>query len=584
MKHFLIITFSLFFLNYQVLFSQQLQVYSKGNYFGIQNEKGKKITDAIFVGYHASSDGHLMVISDQKIQLTNSKGKISYKFNLRNNKIKNLQSITFKFPDEYLIYIIDKKRFISELFEEVEIQKKYSDDKNQDNFIFSVKKDGKWGAIDANSHWMIRPQFENMITSGYTPFWYGAQVDDKYGFIDVNGQWIHEPIFDEIDYEHSDVSYVIIDEKIGYVNFLGQSIMDSTYDVLNDISKDYLQYKSSKKRGIIDWEGNELFAFYDDLNYISNDYLQFKSNEKRGIIDWEGNELFASEAYWNIEYIDEASLFKVQHRNGKWGLMDTNGNVVLSLMFDNITMLYPHVFVLVENGISRLINVKKSDYTIENVQRVEKITWQLPSLSLCHIQQSKKFGIINKDGTWIIPAHYDEKIKIDHPFLVGMRGGMWEVFDTLGTKVFSTSMPGISSLTALSSEYYSFRINNKAGILDKNNNIVINPTYDFIATPVNEYCKVKVGKFYGLIYANGTIAIPAKYEDVWVGKSGTCAVKIGDNWYILDKQYQPITKQSYSNLSTNSNLPRSPDEEMIVRIGSSPFYLDEQLRLRFLKF
>ncbi|EAH9640326.1 WG repeat-containing protein, partial [Campylobacter coli] len=61
-----------------------------------------------------------------------------------------------------------------------------------------VKLNGKYGFIDKNGEFVIKPNFDDA--------WYFREglakvgLNGKYGFIDKSGKIVIEPIFDDIDY------------------------------------------------------------------------------------------------------------------------------------------------------------------------------------------------------------------------------------------------------------------------------------------------------------------------------------------------------------------------------------------------
>ncbi|ECR3642583.1 WG repeat-containing protein, partial [Campylobacter coli] len=64
--------------------------------------------------------------------------------------------------------------------------------------LAGVKLNGKWGFIDKNGEFAIKPNFDDA--------WYFREglakvgLNGKYGLIDKSGKIVIEPIFDDIDY------------------------------------------------------------------------------------------------------------------------------------------------------------------------------------------------------------------------------------------------------------------------------------------------------------------------------------------------------------------------------------------------
>ena len=68
-------------------------------------------------------------------------------------------------------------------------------------FYYSVKRDGKWGACDANGREIIPPRYDDVCRHGEgtstSPFYYTVERDGKEGACDANGREIIPPVYDD---------------------------------------------------------------------------------------------------------------------------------------------------------------------------------------------------------------------------------------------------------------------------------------------------------------------------------------------------------------------------------------------------
>lgn len=166
--------------------------------------------------------------------------------------------------------------------------------KNGENII--IMKDGKYGEISINGDKVIEPQYEDLKEAKT-----GILVvckDGKYGIIDIQNQIKTELKYSKIDYDEKADIYIA--EKTDFSN----DIIDETFTVkvsgiLTDINdeKGYLKIK----------QGDEY------------KYYNFKFEEKTDKDINPNNTLFLSK------------------KDGKYGFVDKNGNVVVDYIYDDAT-------------------------------------------------------------------------------------------------------------------------------------------------------------------------------------------------------------------------------------------------------
>jgi hypothetical protein len=87
------------------------------------------------------------------------------------------------------------------------------------------------------------------------------------------------------------------------------------------------------------------------------------------------------------------------------------------------------------------------------------------------------------------------------------------------------------------------KINQKYGIIDDLNSIVIPSIYDKIYTVYEGYFAVKLNKKYGIIDVNNTIIVDFKYDLIDKFKNGISRVRLNDKYGIID-----ITGKELSNI------------------------------------
>lgn len=80
--------------------------------------------------------------------------------------------------------------------------------------------DGKWGFVDNNKTWVIKPKFEaaRSFSEGFAP----AAKKGKWGFINTAGKWTAKPKFDGVGEFSESLAAAQLGNSWGYINPLGE--------------------------------------------------------------------------------------------------------------------------------------------------------------------------------------------------------------------------------------------------------------------------------------------------------------------------------------------------------------------------
>lgn len=198
-------------------------------------------------------------------------------------------------------------------------------------------------------------------------------------------------------------------------------------------------------------------------------------------------------------HVLEEGGIKPSQKNGRWGIEDGNGNIIIPFEYDEIKF------------------AKKGNF---------------------NIKKKGKWGIADKTGVVIIPCEYDEEFVFDESMYV-KKSGRWGIIDDKNKVIIPFEYDEI--LTYYGSSMPA-RKGNKWGLI-YDNKVVIPCEYDeefrFAETmPVN-----KGGKW-GAIDKNNRIVIPYEYEEIKLHTSNkeVLFAKKNGKWGLINKKNQAITK------------------------------------------
>jgi hypothetical protein len=177
----------------------------------------------------------------------------------------------------------------------------------------NVKLAGKWGRIGLDGHWLIEPKFDYLSTDQGVVV---ASVDGKRGFMRPDGSWLIEPEFDSAARRRdADTAFVAKAGATGVLKLSDRSwIIPPRLGVMCDIN--------GINGGIV-WQRNGERAL---LSPAGESWIDIGA-ERIGLQLGDGLLTFL--------------------KNGRWGLIDTAGQVILDPQFEE-----PAYFVSTLRGIA----------------------------------------------------------------------------------------------------------------------------------------------------------------------------------------------------------------------------------------
>ena len=369
--------------------------------------------------------------------------------------------------------------------------------------------------------------------------------NQKYGVIDTKGNIIVEAKYDKVaipnpskpvficyyDYNSQEDSYStkVYNEKneeifSQYEQVLPLMFQDSTAKV--PYEKSVLKYKENGKYGIMDFEGKKItkaqYTSIESLLYKEG-YLIVGENDKYGIINGKGKRIVKSQ-YDTITadgYYKEDSKYKyagfivsAKTETGyQYGYINFKGKMILEAEYnevDRVTEISDDenaYLVAFKNGQAGLLKNKK--YILQH--QYEDIEYNKNN-KLFTVQKASRQGIVNLEGKQIIETEYDN-IFISQDLIIAEKDGESYTFDINGNKQDSEVN---NELIKTENENYFISIedNEKYGVLNKNNEKIIDNNYQYIEYVFGDlFIATKNGKS-GVIDATGNTKINLEYDVV----------------------------------------------------------------------
>lgn len=355
----------------------EILIKEEGKY-GVINNKGVTLIEAEYDVIEG--DGYYKEDTKYKDSgyIVGNKTTDGYRYGYVNNKFEKTLEVEYNEiyrltveDDEKNVYLMakkngqigviyNKKNIINCEFQNIEY--------DSENKIFLVQKNTKYGVYDINGTNIVPVEYDYVSFEGNYIY---AELGETAKYFDEFGKEIEEIEFMSI-HPTGNVSYdITIDEDGNYGIIDGKQniLVQNTYSYIDYAFDNYFIALRDGKLGIIDSNDNVLVEFkYDVLQCIDetnviqgkisatntvdiyskqiqkvatienavinveNDYIEVYSEKSTKYFDFEGNEKT------NTQVLKENELFAIEE-NGKWGMTDKYGNIVVECIYDKVTEL-----------------------------------------------------------------------------------------------------------------------------------------------------------------------------------------------------------------------------------------------------
>ena len=295
---------------------------------------------------------------------------INYKTNIETkSEFQDIKRIVdYEDKDKfYLIYEKDNKYGVIEDGNTI-LNNEY-DNIEYDNLnqLFIVKKDGKYGIVKLNGETLISCLYDEMDIEGIYIY---ALKNEEQTIFNTSGEKIEDQKYKSVyNVENTNYKITINDEnKYGVLDENNNSIISNNYFYIGYLGNNYFVVSGQNgKNGIIDNKGNVILdTKYDtiekiedtnlidaveintntitlfnnemkELNKMSNanifvekNYIRIYSNKEQKYFNSNGEEKS------NKEILSQNKIFS-DVKDGKWGFVDSNGNVIVDYIYDDVT-------------------------------------------------------------------------------------------------------------------------------------------------------------------------------------------------------------------------------------------------------
>lgn len=319
-------------------YSEEKKYELDGYIVGINNEQGK-----MQYGYISNKREQILNVEFDKIYRMNDikddeniyllAEKDGKRQLYKNNKIlldNNYQSINYSEDSKLLILQKDNKYGVTDLNGKQILSVDYEQIRIPGNYIIAVK-DGKQIIFDLAGTQKDNLAYTNILKTENENYSVTVDKNDKYGVINKEGDILIENKYNYIQYLY-DNYFIVGGEtgKSGIINEKGEEILPIKYEVIQKLDKNdivqamignVLELYSKDMKNIVSMENGKLEINDEYIKVYSSNQTIYVSNDGTLKTNFEifDNNIFASE------------------REGKWGFVDKDNNVVVDYQYDKVT-------------------------------------------------------------------------------------------------------------------------------------------------------------------------------------------------------------------------------------------------------
>lgn len=420
-----------------------------------------------------------------------------------------------------------------------------------EDYEWAVLKDGKWGLIDNRTGSWITPCTWEAVSC----FQYGlAKVKwaGRWGFINRVGTVVTYCQWDELEPFTSEgtVARAKRDGKVNYIRpggavlFEDSSIfkdlqfdaVDTFYDP-NLLDWDYgevcrggyagagWEYGVLKdgKWGLIHWRERRWVTpcQWEAVSYFKNGLARVKRDGKWGFIDTEGNLVVPCQ--WDeIEVPDYCrywSYFQFRaKRDGKYGYLDRNGREILTCEWDAVGRYDTEWMTVKQDGMWYVRNAEGKLFTPG-----EKENLFVFHEGLALIQDDTAYGLIDREGREVISCEWDAVGRLPED----VNGLPWKKDDKISSW---------TSLREYPTKLVKVRKNGKWGIYDLNGKECYSCNLDKIWRFQDGMAKICEDGKWGLMDEQGHMITPCQWEYIDYFRGETAAVRQNKHWGTIDRK------------------------------------------------
>ncbi len=345
-----------------------------GYRYGYINYKLEKVLD---VEYNSitrlldteSTDVFLIAVKNGKYGLLkNNKVLIDYAY----------QGIEYDSTNNIFLLQRNSKYGVADINAKEIIPINYSSIEINGIYLKAYRNENEYVFYDAQGNEIENSKYTTMLETSENNYYITVNEESLYGVINSEKKELIPNKYNYIEYLFGEFFIAARDDGyLGVINTKDEVVVEFMYEVLQKIDDTNLVEAKILKENKLELYGTNLEKICSIDNAIASkndEYVEVYSEKETKYFDFNGNELTPQDIFKNN------NLFASQ-KDGKWGFIDKQGNIVIDYIYDKVTQINEYGF----GG----------------------------------IKQDGKWGVIDKEGNTIIEPTYQLQEENTEPEFLG---------------------------------------------------------------------------------------------------------------------------------------------------------------------
>jgi len=330
----------------------------------------------------------------------------------------------------------------------------------------------------------------------------------------------------------------------GYLDKAGDINISPNYEYASDFRNEVGIVRKNNKWGVINAKDElVLECKYDAISFLENTnerILKVTTNsEKYGIIDTLGQVLVDLQ-YDEIGHFSEGRL--AVRRNGLWGFVNQYGQEIIPCRFRTVnpfqeglaTVKLSSTWGVIDKQGDKVIDFKFSK--IGNF--VNGLVW---------VNQKYKIGFINKEGQFAIPAKFDKAFDFEGELARVVVKGKYGLINTKGEFVLRPRFSRIEDFNQHGTAIVKQHGNQTTyGLIDRRGNLLTFQNFSLIQGFQEGMAVVRLKGDFGFINTKGDLVVKNKYSKASDFSNGRAMVQNNGVCGYIDVQGTEVVELQYS--------------------------------------
>lgn len=294
------------------------------------------------------------------------------------------------------------------------------------------RSDGKWGYVDDDHCWVIEPIFDR--SSSFREGTAHVEIGDVDYIINKNGTLVYKSQFRRMQgFFEGFAAFEISLGKWGFLDSGWSVVVNPIFEDVMPFSEGLAPVSVDGKWGYIDRSGKMVISPQFDFGSMFSEGLALVSLADRwGFISSSG-QFAVNPVYYMGSHGFSDGLAAVRMNGGKFGYIDASGKTVIEASFDGANS-FSEGFAAVKVGEYWGFIDHAGRMVIE--PKFEQAPYSSPWMEFregLSVAFSKgKWGYVASDGTFSIPAEFDDAAPFSHGRASVRIGDRWFTIDRLG--------------------------------------------------------------------------------------------------------------------------------------------------------